>query len=250
MSIGAVDAVVRHNDRIMPPSLSDRRPAERSCWFDSDSARSLLGAEQREVIPLLTAHIGVRGLYLRPGAALPGSLSGNMLQSVISLYRDADRGWRGDLHCDEHALPIENDSMCLVYALHSLDDCGDPAALLDELRRVLRPDGVMFLLGLSPASAWRLRWSAGGVSALGAHRAKALLAAAGLTVEAQLGLGPLWPSVARAERRSGAERSHASVIDPLRPGYLLLARKRRASLTPIGLRGRAAVALRPQVRPG
>src|SRR5690606_22775166 len=150
----------------------------------------LLAAEQREVIPLLTSQIGVRGLYLRPSAAVPPLLSGNMLQTVISVHRDGngDR-YAGPLTFAGDALPIESGALCQVYALHAFDDLADPLPLLVELQRVLRPDGVLFLLGLSPHSVWRLRWANSGLHPRSPARMRALLAGTGLSVETRLGLG-------------------------------------------------------------
>jgi SAM-dependent methyltransferase len=233
----------------MQVPLRSGQPDAHDNWFDTPSGQRLVLEELREVIPLLTAHIGVRGLYLRPGATAPATLSGNMLQSVLSLHRDRE-GFAGELCCACDALPIENDSICLTYALHALDHCPRPQALLDEVRRTLRPDGVLFLIGLSPGSAWRLRWRGRGLQPRSAQRSRALLSAAGLNVELQIGLGPIWPRLGERAPLPISERTGASALDPLRAGYLLVARKRRLPLTPIGPRKRAAVGLQPQVRPG
>lgn len=233
----------------MQVPLRSGQPDAHDNWFDSPSGRRLVLEELREVIPLLTAHIGVRGLYLRPAASAPSSLSGNMLQSVLSLHCAGDH-LAGELCCNGDALPIGNDAICLAYALHTLDQCDDPRALLDELRRVLRPEGVLFLIGLSPGSAWRLRWRGHGLHPRGVQRTRAMLAAAGLSVEVQVGLGPIWPALGARAPLAAVERTTASALDPLRAGYLLIARKRRVPLTPIGLRQRGRVGLQPQVRPG
>jgi SAM-dependent methyltransferase len=222
-------------------------------WFATSIGQRLLAEEQRGAIPLLTQHIGVRGMYLRPALEAPATLSGNMLQSVLNLQQQGLR-LTGELEAEIDALPVESDALCLSYALHSLDLCETPAPFIDELRRTLRPEGVLFLIGVSPLSLWQLRWRGRGLHARSATRVRALLAAAGLNVEAQVGLGPIWPFL----RESGAlpmpRAAAASLFDPLRAGYLLIARKRRLPLTPVGQqRQRAPVAgaaLQPQARVG
>jgi SAM-dependent methyltransferase len=233
----------------MPALLHHRQASASPGWFDTPIAQGLLVEEQREVIPLLTAHIGVRGLYIRPTRSAPSQLSGNMLQRVTNLYQQGD-GVAGDLRSDMPGLAIENDALCLVYALHTLDAVEAPEAVLDDLRRVLRPEGVLLLLGLSPTSAWRLRWMGKGITPHSANSMREMMARAGLKVELQAGIGSLLPALA-APAQPAAERSIRSLLDPLRASYLLVARKRRAGLTPISSPKRRPVgALQPQTRAG
>lgn len=230
----------------MPAPRAARQPVMPSTWFESPLAQELLLEEQRSVLPLLTAQIGVRGLYLRPGRSYPEALSGNMVQSLAKLHRES-WGFAGDLLCGAEHLPFESESICLLYALHSLDQAREPAQFADELARVLRPEGMLFLIGLSPYSAWRLRWQGRGPRAVAAGAARGWLSAAGLQVERQLGLGPLLPG-----RRIVPGRGVPSGGRPwtaLRGGYLLVARKRRAGQTAVGPRT-ASLALQPRAQPG
>jgi SAM-dependent methyltransferase len=223
-------------------------------WFATSIGQRLLAEEQRGAIPLLTQHIGVRGMYLRPERGAAATLSGNMLQSVLNLHQQGPR-LGGDFEADIDALPVESDALCLAYALHSLDLCASPAPFIDELRRTLRPDGVLFLIGVSPLSLWQLRWRGTGLHARSARHVRALLAVAGLNVEAEVGLGPLMPFLRDTADAAPAPRAApASLLDPFRAGYLLIARKRRLPLTPVSQqRQRATVggaALQPQARAG
>jgi SAM-dependent methyltransferase len=222
-------------------------------WFATSIGQRLLAEEQRAAIPLLTQHIGVRGMYLRPAHEAAAALSGNMLQSVLNLHQQGLR-LSGELEAEADALPVESDALCLAYALHSLDLCETPAPFVDELRRTLRPDGVLFLIGVSPLSLWQLRWRGKGLHARSARRVRSLLAAAGLNVEAEIGLGPMLPFIREAASPPAPHAVEASLLDPLRAGYLLIARKRRMPLTPVGQqRQRAPVggaALQPQARAG
>lgn len=215
----------------MPAPSHSRQPGTGSAWFDEPLALDLMREEQRQATPLLTQYIGVRGLYLRPGSRAPLELSGNMLQSITRLHRQGDR-LAGDLDCALDLLPFDNDTFCLVYALHMLEDVEAPAQTLAELARVLRPEGVALVVTLSPLSPWRLRWGRRGLIAPSAPNLRSWLASAGLATEREIGLGPVLPWIGPAsERRQWPQACRA--------GSLVVARKRRAGLTALPSRQRA-----------
>lgn len=243
------DISLRHNVGTMPADRSPRQPAETAGWFDSPLAQHLITQEQREVLPLLTAHIGLRGLYLRPSPLVPGVLSGNMLQTVASVHRSADGGFDGDVRFADAELPFGSDTLSLVYALHVLESSPAPQALIGELVRAMKPEGVLFLVGLAPASAWRLRWRGRVGHADGPGHRRRLLENSGLSVELQLGLGPVWPAVGKSGRRALGSAQSQSPLDPLRAAFVLVARKRRAGITAIGRRART-VGLRASLGTG
>ncbi len=215
----------------MPAPRTPSQPVGRSAWFESPLALGLMQETQRQVIPLLTSHIGVRGLYLRPSPAVSPLLSGNMLQSTISVHADSAY-LDGDLRCRVDALPIEADSLSLVYALHVLEVVAEPAELLAECARALRPEGVLFAICLSTTSPWRLRWMGGRLQPMNERRLRAMLQGAGLSIEQSFGLGPAWPRLSSHDPGDDARHSRW-VPDALRAALLLVARKRRAGLTPL-----------------
>jgi hypothetical protein len=236
-----------HNSR-MPGSLRPSPSSRAPCWFDSEPVQRVLQAEMSELIPLLTAHIGVRALYLRPSAGSSETLSGNMMQAVTAVYRNG-RGFAGDLRCDDAALPLGSDTLSLVYALHVLESAEDGEAQLREFARVLQPEGLLLLLVLSPASLWRLRWRSTGLAAWSATRLARAVTGAGLVVETLRSVGPAWPlGASESPRRRGAL---ASLLDglaaPLRTSQVLVARKRRPGMTAVGRVGGAP--LRARVSP-
>lgn len=230
------------------PAFSDSRQPERGPgWFGSTLALRLWQAEQRDIVAQLTGHVGVRGLYLRPSEQQPTQLSGNMLQSVISLYRQGT-GFAGDLRCLDEDLPIGADSLSLVYALHVLETSPAPQTLLGEIERCLMPEGLAFIVALSPLSPWRLHWRGCARHSWSLSRLRTELQGAGLTLEQVRAVGPAWPDRngrGEAQARDGAAR----LLDRLRSGMLLVARKRRPGMTALANR-KSALRLAAQARPG
>ena len=218
---------------------SPRRPPSPHAtnWFDSEPVQRVMQAEMSELIPLLTAHIGVRALYLRPCSSVADTLSGNMMQAVTTVYRSG-KGFSGDLRFDAAALPLGSDTLSLVYALHVLESASDGEAQFREFARVLQPEGLLVALVLSPISLWRVRWRAAGLQAWTSARLARGAAVAGLSVEAMHAVGPIWPFDARSaetpQPRRGAARLLQGVTAPLRTSQVLVARKRRAGMTAVG----------------
>ena len=213
------------------PAAARQSEAPGVGWFATALAQRLLRVEQHEAIPALTGCFGRHGLYLRCDATAPADLSGNLLQSVLHLHGAHGR-LRGDLDCEESALPLQRESADLVYLLHVLESCADPHALMLEIERVLAPDGTLLLVVLNPYSLWRSRWAGSGARPWSFGACRALLRDTGLEVVRHCGLGPVLPWL-----REGAGLSlHAGQRDPWsvwRAGYLVRARKHRPALTPI-----------------
>lgn len=211
-------------------------------WFAQAPALALMRAEQRTLIPSITSVFGSAGLYLRPSEDAPRELSGNMVLSVLHLHGAGAR-FDGDLHCEAASLPLADDSISLVYALHAFDTCPDVAALAAEIARVLAPEGVAVVVGLNPFSPWLLRWAGRGPRWRAAGPLRGHLAAHGLEVYRRSGVGPVWPGGAAQRTRDPVGPDW---LGPVRAGYALLARKRRAGMTPlVAAAPRPALALKP-----
>lgn len=184
---------------------------------------------QRQAIPELTRVFGHTGLYLRPTPALAPVLSGNMLANVISLTRGA-RGFEGDLACRDDQLPVCSGCVSLVYGLFVLETSAAPGALLEEMARVLKPEGVAILLTLNPRSPVRLRWGLRGLAPRNPSTVVADLRAAGLEVQRRRGVGPLWSSAPAVDLETPG-RDHP--LAGLRMASLVVARRRDPGLTPL-----------------
>jgi SAM-dependent methyltransferase len=199
---------------------------------------------QRMAIPELTRVFGQYGLYLRADADLPADLSGNMLGSVLSLHRE-QAGLAGELCCQDSELPISSGSLSLVYSLFVLESSPDPEALMREINRSLKPEGVALLIGSNPWSPARLRWLPGGGQGFNGVSAERLARGAGMELIRKQYLGPYWPG----SGSSLSDQGGSSWRDGFRIATLLVLRRREAGLTPLRKRS-AAVRLRPGMSAG
>jgi SAM-dependent methyltransferase len=214
-------------------------------WLRQGKGRRLVAESQRQTIPELTRVFGNIGLYLRPYSDYPGDLSGNMLGSVLSLGRHGD-AFAGQWACRDDALPIGNASLSLVYALFVLETSPDPAALLAEFARVLKPDGVALVVCLNPMSPSRLGWL-GRPSGISLARVEARARDAGLVTMRRQALGPVWLSGSAV---SGTEPSFGPrLLDPLRAAQMLVLRRQDIPATPIRATA-PVVGLRPGISAG
>lgn len=189
----------------------------------------MLHEVQRQAIPELTRVFGQTGLYLRPTPALAPVLSGNMLGNVVSVHRGAN-GFEGDLACRDDQLPICSGCVSLVYGLFVLETSDSPAALLREIGRVLKPEGVAILLTLNPWSPVRLRWGFRGLSARDPAAVAGDLQGVGLEVQRRLCVGPVWSSAPAVDL---AARGRDHPLAGLRMASLIVARRRDPGLTPL-----------------
>lgn len=200
---------------------------------------------QRQAIPELTRVFGHSGLYLRPSGALPQALSGNMLANVLSLHRLGD-SFSGDVACHDQGLPVASGCLALVYALFVLESSPDPAALLAESARVLKPDGVALIVSLNPWAPARLRWAFRGLHCFDPAELAARVRESGLEVMRRRYLGPMWSppgAVDVSVRRSDGPAAR------LRMASLIVARRREPGVTPLRPAA-AALKFRPGVTAG
>ena len=99
-------------------------------------------------------------------------------------------GFPVNLLAETDQLPLQTDSIDLVVIPHTLEATARPDALIDELNRVLIPEGHAVIIGFNPRSLWGLwrlqRWfsrdSHWPRRAWSASRMQRTLAAAGLEV--------------------------------------------------------------------
>lgn len=175
---------------------------------------------------------------------MPQELSGNMLGRVISLHRARDR-FEGQLQCLDTQLPIAGGCLSLVYALFVLESSPDPALLMQEIARALKPEGVAVVITVNPWSPARLRWAGRSGRAISPARIERFGREAGLEKVRSHHVGPFWP---RLDAAVGGQ-SGRGWLDRFRAANLLVLCRREHAMTPLR-KSSAAVGLRPGMSAG
>ncbi len=213
-------------------------------WLSRQAGRQLIADVQRMAIPELTRVFGQFGLYLRPSADISPDLSGNMLNRVLSLQRQPG-GFGGQLACVDGSLPLASGSLSLVYALFVFETSPDPSALMGEIARTLKPEGVALVIGLNPWSPARLRWPTEPLRSASLAWLERLARESGLEFSRSQYIGPFWP---RIDAAFGGPVGK-SWIDGFRAANLAVLRRREAGLTPLR-KPQSAASLRPGMSAG
>lgn len=153
----------------------------------------------------------------------------------------------GDLVANPAMLPVASGSVDAVLLPHTLEIAPDPQAVLREADRVLAGQGHLVVLGFRPLSLWGLRSAASrsgfppGFNRLIAQR-RLLDWLILLGYEITLARHYLYFVPSESGARAGLQGRGAlrrGLFNPLPAGgYLLKARKRTYTLTPIRLRRR------------
>lgn len=165
----------------------------------------------------------------------------------------AGAGARGAaLVSEPAALALQSDSVDVLLLPHTLEFAPDPHEVLREAVRVLAGEGELVVLGFEPLGGWSLRhaFTRGGfppglVRSIAAQRLSDWLKLLGFEVgsaERFLYVPPL-ASLQTGKARGALERIGRRVWPRLSGAYLLHARKRSYSMTPVRLRNRLRTAV-------
>lgn len=223
-------------------------------WYAGPAGREMLAAMRGHVnrfVPQLFGYYALQIGHLNQG---------------IDLLEDSRIGRRflvgsgpgeGDLVALPEALPVEADTLDLVLLVHTLEGAVDPHQVLREVERTLRPEGHVIILGLNPLSPvglWemmpgrrgRTPW-AGPCYSTGRVREWLSLLGFDIMALAHAGVRPpegrsgLRPRVQILQGLGGRRLPYLGAV------YMILARKRVSTLTPVRPRWRA---VRPWVPGG
>jgi hypothetical protein len=222
------------------------RDAALSAWWDAPLGRALLAAESELLAAALEDVFGWELLQIGAWGASRELLAGSRTraQSLIAapgLSKDADVLARAS------QLPVMSDCIDAALLPHTLEFAADPYAILREADRVLVGEGQLLVLGFEPLSLWgmRSRWSRAGFPpglrrVLPQRRLREWLVLLGfelIDTQRYLYLSPWSRGLGSGE---GAGRMlRPGLTYPLPAGaYLLKARKRVYTLTPIRPRAR------------
>ena len=227
--------------------LKEPETAEVPCgaWYSRPAGRSLLAgirAALAEMLPDLFGYHAVQAGEIAAGVDL---FEGSRISRRFLMG-----GRAGDLLGRVEALPFDADCIDLLMLVHALEGASPPHQVLREADRVLVPEGHVVIVGFNPfsfmglMSLLKLRrgeapWSGHYYSKRRICDWLALLGFDILDVR-YVGHAPPFPRERMQERFAGLDRMGARLWRPFGSVYLILARKRLATLTPI----------RPRWRPG
>jgi SAM-dependent methyltransferase len=216
-------------------------------WQQGALGRAVIAAEARLLEGAMDDVFGLELLQL--GAWGPGRelLSGSRTRHQSVVCGGASFPGEGDLLADPAMLPVASGSVDAVVLPHTLEIASDPQAVLREADRVLVGQGHVVVLGFRPLSLWGLRSAAGrsgfppGFTRLIAER-RLLDWLILLGYEITLARRYLYFVPSESGARAGLQGQGAlrrGLFNPLPAGaYLLKARKRTYTLTPVRLRRR------------
>ena len=212
----------------------------------------LLQRELAMLAPILDGVFGVWGLHLKPHAQAPSALPAHLLSAMLELSVAPDGVLAGDARCRPHELPFASESFKLVVVQHVLEQAAAADEVAAEIARVLAPEGIALVFGFNPASLWRpwlarrlardLRFRAPGSwrEVLGRSRLDVL----------QVRYSDMLSPWAASGNDDGGARWPRS-LGRFGGSWLLLARKRRNTLTPLRLAAvRSELKLKPSLVPG
>jgi len=224
-------------------------PEDRDQFHASAPLRALYARELAALASIVAGVYGNYGLFLRPHLRALAPLPQHLLGKMIELAPGEHGLFEGALRCAPGQLPFASESFKLLIAQHVLEQLDDADACAAELARVLAPEGVALILGFNPLGTWR-PWLARHAAQLhprSAHHCRTLLAREQVDTLQVRFPGSLWPH-ANIAAQPGAVSSQLARLGST---WLLLARKRRSTLTPLRLRATTReLALNPRLAPG
>lgn len=219
-------------------------------WFDGPLGALLLREERAAAATALECAFGLHGLQVGNWGD-PGSfLDSARTRRAALVARQPGPGVA--IVAEPAALPLQPDSVDVLLLPHTLEFAPDPHEVLREAARVLAGEGELVVLGFEPFGTWAMRnvFTRGGcppgiLRMIPAARLADWLKLVGFEVGpagrflyapplAGLATGRIGNLIERAGRRAWPRFSGA---------YLLHARKRVHSMTPVRLRQRMRTAV-------
>lgn len=193
--------------------------------YASTPVRRLQGDQMRLLASDMQRCSGTHGLLLTVNAdETPPACP--LLGCWVTLHVTGS-SYRGDLKAaTDEALPFVDDAFQLVLVRHALELASMPAAVLEEVVRVVEPGGTLVVTGIHPISLWSpwfcLRTRRSMRRLQFPWMLRAALLRAGMEIQSIRRVGRSWPRQASAGTLPG---------NLLGGGYVLIARKRRHVIT-------------------
>ncbi len=225
-------------------------------FYSSAPIQALFARELRALEPVLSGIYGNSGLFLRAHGAAPANLPAHLLGRMVALTL-SDAQFDGDVRCAPAQLPFANETFKLLIAQHVFEQMPRPDDCVADIARVLAPEGVALILGFNPVSLWRPWLALNGPRSGPRLRLRSARAWQQMLAREQVDTlqvrypGTLWPRAESGQPSTSETGLLATFLGRIGSSWLLLARKRRSTLTPLRLRStQRDVALNPRLAPG
>lgn len=224
-------------------------------WYRQPLGRFVSEAEAASVAEILTTLFGYHFLVLGSPMARDLIADTRIVHrcSVDFDYPPTDSGVGMLAH--PACLPIASDSVDAILLPHTLEFVAEPEQVLEEVERVLIPQGCAIILGFNPYSSWGLSYclrSKGasapwGARLLSVSQLRSSMASLGLEMAAvryavyrPCMMNPRWlESFAFLDRLGSRWWSKFGGV------YMLVAKKRVSTLTPVKPKWRSRLAVVP-----
>ncbi|VAW73773.1 FIG005121: SAM-dependent methyltransferase [hydrothermal vent metagenome] len=217
-------------------------------WYRQPLGEALAAAEQQALSDVLGDIFGYHLVVLDPPCQPEALDASRILHRVVQTCCQAGLECRPAVLGAADALPMQADSVDAFVLPHVLDISADPHQVLREIDRCLLAEGHLIILGFNPHGWWGVRrllfgwrgrvpWSLPFVSL---PRLREWLSLLGFDTLQTRHLFP-YPPWHYGQEHSGGKllpHSHNECQPLLAASYLLVARKRVTTLTPIKPRWR------------
>jgi len=233
-------------------SLDARQQLKR--WYTTALGQNLQQSEQtvlEQVLPnLFGFHLLQLGRPMESDLLRPSRIAHHLvMEDLPQSFLGEPRMGEGRLMGQPEMLPIASDSIDVLLLPHTLEYLSRPHDVLREAERVLIPEGHVAILGFNPWSLFGLRrllcgwrnmspWCGHFYSTLRLKDWLALLGFDTVLVQHYFFRPPL-QNEGIMRRLSILERGGSRYGSPFGGGYLLVAKKRVSTLTPIKPRWRS-----------
>lgn len=224
-------------------------PRQGSTWFRTKLARRLLACERvllRRVLPDLVGfyalQLGAWGDREREGGDTTIHLARTQIKALATSQPYPPQAGRIDLRSGTEVLPFVSEGVDGVLLPHTLERTDDPRRLLREVHRILVPEGTVVVLGFNPISLWglrrtlsRRRFPVGTRQLIREGQMRDWLEVLGFSVQS-VHRYAFRPPIDHGRTLSALrwlERRGPRWLPWLAGGYLIVARKREAAMTPI-----------------
>jgi SAM-dependent methyltransferase len=209
---------------------SQRRYLSR--WYATPRGEAFAAKLEEALTPWLEGIFGYHAIQL---GHLPASIS-LLHASRINHKIVADELDDEQLRCQPEALPFAADSVDLVIVAHCLEYSSNPHAILREAERILVPEGRIVIIGIDPWTLWgawqMIKRSPYPLYTQG--RIRDWLAVLGLEYQRSQLLSMLNLRLPNSLAHSTKSAQLANLLSAnIAGGYLMLAQKRVATITPI-----------------